>query len=224
MGNAKAKLKLAELLELLLGASLVLALLVSCSSKDSPIEEEPGRVVKAPAPTGVPVAPDHPHATVHGTGQEARPPATNKAATEAATAPPTLKVGETAELGSVKVTLNSVREHSFDDYRHGGKTYQGRFYSVVDVTIQNTEQKGIPTYDVPLFLRDGEGNSFEVQPISDQEPYPSGGMFPGRKNSGELAYDLGTKPEEGPLFFSATHGEAHATWKFSLHWQQPSAS
>jgi hypothetical protein len=218
MGNAKAKLKLA--LELLLGASLVLALLASCSSKDSPIEEGPGRVVKAPAPTGVPVAPDHPHAKAHGPGPEARLPTSDKDDTVS----PTREVGETAELGSVKVTLNSVREHSFDDYRHGGKTYQGRFYSVVDVTIHNTGQKGIPTYDAPLFLSDGEGNSFEVQPISDQEPYPSGGMFPGRKNSGELAYDLGTKPEEGPLFFSATHGEAHATWEFSLDWQQPSAS
>lgn len=195
----KAKLKLAKLaLELLLVASLVLALVVSCSSKNSPIEEGPA-TVKAPA-------------------------ANNKADSFAGTAPSTLKVGETAKLGAVKVTLNGVREHSFDDYRHGGKTYQGRFYSVVDVTIHNTGQKGIPTYDVPLFLRDGEGNSFEVQPISEQEPYPSGGMFPGRKNSGELAYDLGTKPEEGPLFFSATHGEAHVTWKFSLDWQQASAS
>src|SRR5919199_1986956 len=121
-------------------------------------------------------------------------------------APKPKDVGETAEVGAIAVTLNGVRRHSFDDYKRGGKTYQGHYYAVVDLTLENRAQKPFSTYNLDIQLVDDRGYSFETEPLSRQnrpKPPPEGQIMPSSKRSGEIAFDLGTKPIEGPFVLYA---------------------
>jgi hypothetical protein len=147
-----------------------------------------------------------------------------KSATSAAPKPK--EVGESAEVGPVAVTLNGVRRHSFDDYKRGRKTYQGHYYAVVDLTLENRAQKPFSTYNLDIQLVDDRGYSFETEPLSRQnrpKPPPEGQIMPSSKRSGEIAFDLGTKPKEGPfVLYAALLGQPDvrpAMFKFKLQWE-----
>lgn len=92
-----------------------------------------------------------------------------------------------------------MRAYSFEDYTSGGKKYEGHYYAVVDVTIENQAQAPVDAYEVNFQLRDEQGYTFETEPLSDQKPPPEGPIPLGGQLSGEIAFDLGTEDKRGPF-------------------------
>lgn len=108
-------------------------------------------------------------------------------------------VGESAALGSFLVTLNGAKSYFAGDNEDEKVDVDGHHYAVVDLTLENRSQEFVDASIANYLLRDEQGYSFETKTLSEQRSKPEGQVVPGRKASGEVAFDLGKETPEGPL-------------------------
>lgn len=105
-------------------------------------------------------------------------------------------IGDAVEVGPLLVTLNDAKPYSSGGQ---GAASQSHYYAVVDLTLENQAQTSFDASDVDYLLRNEQGYSFERKSVPDQKPPPEGQVMPGGKASGQVAFDLGTEPVQGPL-------------------------
>jgi Domain of unknown function (DUF4352) len=108
-------------------------------------------------------------------------------------------VGDTAKVGALLVTLNETKAYSSGANQEEGADTRGHYYAVADLTLENRTQNPLEASEAEFLLRDEEGYSFKKESLPEQKPPPEGQVVPGGKASGEVAFDLGTEPLQGPL-------------------------
>jgi hypothetical protein len=107
-------------------------------------------------------------------------------------------MGDTTAAGPFLVTLNDVQARLSEE---GDRNHH---YAVVDLTLESKAGDTLDASDADYMLRDEDGYSFENGSLPDQKPRPAGQVTPGVKASGEVAFDLGTEPVNGPLTLSVS--------------------
>jgi hypothetical protein len=129
-------------------------------------------------------------------------------------------VGYAAKVGDLLVKLNYVTAYAAGEDQGAEADGQGQYYAVADLTLRNPAKDPLDTSRVGYQLRDREGDSFETSSTSDQKPKPEGWIETDAEANGQVAFDLGTDPVEGPLTLSVSlSGEqdmAPADFEFEL--------
>lgn len=114
----------------------------------------------------------------------------DQAQPEETTEPPTedvLSVGDTADFGGLKITLNGVKSSQGDEYFAPDNDK----FIIIDLTIENTkdESETVSTL-MQMTLMDEESFSYDVALFADTKGSVDGEIAPGRKVRGEVAFDV----------------------------------
>jgi len=129
-------------------------------------------------------------------------------------------VGYTAKVGELQVKLNYVTAYLAGDGQDAGASTQGHYYAVVDLTLRNPAEDPLDASRVGYQLRDAADDPRESTSVPGQKPKPEGQLEPDAETNGQVAFDLGAKPEKGALTLlvsvSGEQNTSPATFVFDL--------
>ncbi|CAM3585980.1 DUF4352 domain-containing protein [Erysipelothrix urinaevulpis] len=96
------------------------------------------------------------------------------------------KVGETAVIDDIKITLNSMRTVKGDEFL---KPEEGTEWLALDFTFENTSDESVYIAGImDITLKDDEGREKEVNIWGDNDGNLDGDILPGEKMRGEKGF------------------------------------
>lgn len=163
-------------------------------------EEAPEQVAAPPSPTT----------------QDETPPETPEEATQSEPAPAGnpegLVVGDSAEVGGVRATLNGVRTLPVTDFDQPISSADNLFVAA-DMTFENTSDEPVSVSSLlEIVLKDESGYSASQTIHSEQRQLSEGNIAPGQRSSGEIVYEVPPATGDVQLDYTPFAGLETFTW------------